>query len=125
MIGGFSGRYDTYARFSQDEAHRQQHIADKPGDEHPVLIGLVEIEPVDSIRVVEHQPRKLERHAVCASVPLRLPLVPLEFVIPHRVLNCRRDVKPTSWRADAWCFAHFRAGDDGLLSIVGDGHGTQ
>jgi hypothetical protein len=72
-----------------DETHRQEHIIDEACDQHPLLVSLIEIEPIDRVRVIEREPGKLERHAMQAFVPLRLPIVPFEFIVADPILVCR------------------------------------
>ena len=77
-----------------NETHGQKHVTNKPGDQLPVLGWLIEVQPIDCIRIVEHEPGDLERHAVVAVIPLRFPIVPFEFVIAHTILVCRITSKP-------------------------------
>src|SRR6267142_4003096 len=46
----------------------------------------MEIEPIDRIRIIKHEPGNLESHSVLAVVPLRFPRVPFEFVVAHPIL---------------------------------------
>jgi hypothetical protein len=59
------------------ETDRQKHIIDEACDQFPVLIWLIEIEPIDRVWIVEHESGNLECHAVFAIIPLRFPIVPL------------------------------------------------
>src|SRR5437660_9730642 len=83
------GRDDAFAATALDVTHREEHIADQPGDQLPVLVRLIEVEPINRVRIVEYEPGKLECHAVTALVPLRLPVVPFEFIVAHPILVCR------------------------------------
>mgnify|MGYP000436257843 CR=1 FL=1 len=46
-------------------------------------LGLVAIEPVNRVRIVEHQAGKLERDPVRLDIPLGLAIIPFEFVVRH------------------------------------------
>jgi hypothetical protein len=71
------------------ETHCQKRVTDQACDQFPVLARLIEIEPIDRIRIVEYEPGNLERHPVFAVVPLRFPIVPFELVVAHDILVCR------------------------------------
>src|SRR5882672_12834126 len=81
-------------------------------------MGLVEIKPIDRIRVVEREPGKLERHAVQAFVPLRLPIVPFEFIVAHPILVCRTTSKAQGRAgADSPAFNYTFARHDDVLKF--------
>jgi hypothetical protein len=89
MIGCLPGRNDTFAVIPLDETHRQEHITHETCDQLSVLIRLIEIEPIDRVRILEYESGKLERDAVLAFIPLRFPVVPFEFIVTHDILVCR------------------------------------
>jgi hypothetical protein len=62
--------------------------------------GLIEINPIDRIWIVEYQPGEFERHAVLAVVPFRFPSVLFEFVVAHLILVCRTASKSQADRLD-------------------------
>jgi hypothetical protein len=77
-----------------NETHRQKHVTDETCDQFSVLVWLVQIEPIDRVRIVEYQPGKLKGYAMRAIIPLRFPIVPFEFIVAHFIiLVCRTSSK--------------------------------
>ncbi|HEY7243041.1 MAG TPA: hypothetical protein VH678_04060 [Xanthobacteraceae bacterium] len=58
-----------------DETHCQNHVACEAGDQFPVFVRLIEIKPIDCVRIIEHESGNLESYAVLAVVPVRFPIV--------------------------------------------------